>query len=1278
MGYRFDPKVLILFSFLLVTSGPLLFGQKKLIEVHTSWNAQQARCIPCGFDPVGPGIFSSQAISLNDRGIKSYTYQIKQVVYEKIGNQQLVPAKQLVFKSQHDADIRFETARGENYLVARYNPIIEQNGELVIVSKMVIEVETIGTQITGDRAATFASTSVLASGFWYKIGVTNSGIHKMDAAFLGSLGITTSGLNPNHINIYGNHTPKLPTQNSTHRPDDLLKNSIYIEGGGDGSFDASDYILFYATGPDVVTVGGSDFAASRNNIDTMLYYFIHIDASDAPQRITSIGNSADAVTHTVNSGADYFLHENDNVNLLKSGDGWYGEHFDIELTHNFSADLGSVKSGTGIKMTTAVASTVKSGTASLSVVVNGTTQDVVTCSLVTGSYTEAKYNTSTITFNSAASTMNFNLSFQRSSAASEAWLDYILLNYERNYIMGSNQLHIRNLASVGSGNTAAYTISNTTSSLQVWEVTAPWAATKVNGSFSGSDFLFTQNSDSLRTYISFYATQTFTPIAMGSVSNQNLHALPQADYILVSHASFMTQAERLADLHRDNGLDVHVIELQKVYNEFSSGVADPVAVRWLMKMFYDRAAGDPNEMPKYLCLFGDGTYDPLNRVEANNYLMPTYNSEESGDIDFISSYTADDFFGFLDDLEGMSAFNLLDIGVGRIPVTTLDEAEDVVNKIEHYMKYGSYLYSNASGVQCNSDGYSSSFGDWRNRLVLMADDQDNGQFVNDCEALADSVRKNYPEMNVVKIYLDAYQQVVTSGGQRYPEVEEAINQNINKGALVFNYVGHGGETGLSLERVVTVPMIQAWTNINNLTMFISATCEFSRYDDPNRVSAGETILLTPLGGAVSLMTTTRLVQVSVNTELVQNLYTLLFDEINGEGLALGEILRQTKNLSAGSDNIRSFTLLGDPALQLGKPQPFIVTDSINGVSVAMPTDTLKALSKVTFSGHIEDVNGNIMTGYNGIVYPTIYDKWKTKYTLGQDTDSPIKPFQTQNNIIYKGKATVTNGYFEYTFVVPKDIDYAYGRGKASYYSQNTISHSYGYDTSFVTGGVDPDGINDAIGPVINLYMNDENFANGGITNSRPLLIAEISDENGINTTGNGIGHDITVILDGNTANPIVLNNFYEADLDTYQSGKVTYQFTELSEGEHTVTFKVWDVNNNSSEQTLEFVVVEEAELGLSHVLNYPNPFTTYTEFYFEHNQCCSSLEVKVEIFTVSGKLVKTLFETVNTIAYRNEGIAWDGRDDYGDKLARGVYVYRISVKTAEGLKAEKVEKLVIL
>lgn len=1249
------------------------------IVLETRWDADQGKCYPCDYNEKTAEVIASKTVKIPVRGTYLFQTEIKQISYKSIE----FPTKyqKSLLPTSSEVEISVGKSRGENFLIASYQPLINDAGEVKIIDEISVQIKATPNPTESDRAATFASTSVLSSGSWYKIGVSRSGVHKIDQAFLTDMGVNTSSLNPNHINIYGNHVPKLPNLNSAYHPDDLLKNAIHIQGDGDGSFDASDYILFYATGPEDVIYNSNDISASVNKIDSLAYYFIHIDASDSPKRVGTIGNSASASTHTVTKGNEYYLYEKNETNLLKSGDGWIGDHFDIELTKNLTFIFDQLSTADSIQLETQYASNQTSGSSSLAVVINGTTVDNITSNTISaGGYVAAAVMDNEVKFKATSSTLNTVLTYSRTSPASQAWLDYMLFNYKRNLTVSSSQFHIRSLATVGVGNVVQYQVGNASSSLAVWEVTDPVNPKAVTGTLAGSSYSFKHDADSLRQYLAFQHNQALTPQFIKSISNQNLHALTQADYIIVTHSSLAAQANRLADLHRAQGLTVHVVEIQKVYNEFSGGMSDPVAIRWFMKMFYDRAGGDPAQLPQALCLFGDGTYDPLNRLPDNNYLIPTYNSVEAGNIDFIASYTADDFYGILDDDEAISATDLMDIGVGRIPVTTIEEATDVVNKIEHYMNYGSSLYSSASGVECDAgSGYSSTFGDWRTRLVLMADDEDNGTFVEDCETLSDSVENKFPEMNVIKLYLDAYQQVVTSGGQRYPDVEEAINQNMNKGALVFNYVGHGGETGLSLERVVTIPQIQSWTNVNNMPVFISATCEFSRFDDPGRVSAGEITLLSPYGGAVAMLTTTRLVYITVNTVMVQNLYSILFSEENGKPLMLGEILRRTKNASSGSgDNIRSFSLLGDPALRLGKPQPLIVTDSLNGVSVTMPTDTLKALSKITISGHVEDLGGSLLSSYNGIVYPTVYDKKKIRQTLGQDPKSTIESFDSQTNIIYKGKATVKNGRFTFSFVVPKDIDYVYGSGKISYYSNNSVIDNYGYDTSVVVGGVDPNGITDNIGPQIDLYMNDQNFANGGLTDENPKFIAEITDENGINTTGNGIGHDITLIIDGNTADPIILNNFYEADLDTYQSGKVSYPLSDLEEGEHTAVFKVWDVNNNSSEATLDFVVVKEDQIGITHLLNYPNPFTTNTSFFFEHNQVCNSLQAQLEIFTVSGKLVKTIQRTVTTSGFRSEGIAWDGRDDFGDKLARGVYVYRLTIETPDGQKAEKIEKLVLL
>ena len=401
-------------------------------------------------------------------------------------------------------------------------------------------------------------------------------------------------------------------------------------------------------------------------------------------------------------------------------------------------------------------------------------------------------------------------------------------------------------------------------------------------------------------------------------------------------------------------------------------------------------------------------------------------------------------------------------------------------------------------------------------------------------------------------------------------------------------------------------------------------------------------------------------------------------DANGLPLAFGEIAKRTKNNAGSNINKRSFTLIGDPALRIALPQYNIVTDSINGIAPSVQMDTLQALSKVRIKGHVEDFNGQPMSNVNGILTPSVLDKVKILNTLGQDPNSPEIQYELQRNLIYKGKVSIVNGYFDFSFVVPKDIALNYGLGKLGYYGYGNEIDAGGYDTSFVIGGIDPNGISDEEGPEVNLFMNDENFVSGGQTDLRPVLLAKIFDENGINTVGNGIGHDITAILDGNTSEPIILNDYYVADLDSYQSGEIRFQFDELEKGRHTLEFKVWDVNNNSSMVAIEFVVVDESNLTLMNVYNYPNPFTTSTEFMFEHPFSCNQLDVQIQIYSVSGKLVKSINETINTEGFRVNNIFWDGKDTFGDQLAKGVYIYRVVVSDINGASAEKTEKLVIL
>lgn len=1211
---------------------------------------------------------------------KNYKISIENYTTSPAPEEDLEYLKEFSFEVTEHLKIenKVTEAGRENYAVIYLFPYVKVNKVIHRINSLNVKIENVSIPVTTEKG--FVTNSVLqsGSGTWYKISVPKDGIYKIDKTFLEACGIPTDGLNPQSINIFGNGDGKLPELNSTPRTDDLSKNDIYVFGESDGTFDDGDYILFYGWGPDRWYANGTvEFDRDKNIYSDISCYFININDAETPARISTISGTTGTITNNVTSYSYFDVHENDYLNLVKGGQRWYGELFDTELERIFNFSIPNIVTTEPVFFKTAIAtnSNSSSGT-SQNYSVNGNVLFDTTLPQVSGDYIRSA---NAMTFSNPSSIIPFKISITRNSPNTLVYLDKIVLNARRSLVFYGQQFNFRDLNSIGTGNISEFQISSFPANGFVWDLTDRHAPKIVEANLSGSILTFVLETDSLREFVASNGTTFLTPDRVGTVDFQNLHALTQADYLIVAHKSFISYAERLADLHRNNGMSVHVVSTEQVYNEFSSGMLDPTAIRMFAKMFFDRGQLAPATLPKYLLLFGDGTYDPKNRISNNNNFVPTY--QMINGENHISALVTDDYYGLLGDSEAILASDMLDIGVGRLLISDSQMAKEQIDKIEHYMKNGSNLFSSVgSNNSCSTGGINSTFGDWRLNYVQIADDEESGYFITqDTEPQYTHVSTNHPEMNCDKLYLDAFTQVSTAGGQRYPDVFDAITNRVERGTLVMNYVGHGGEVGLAEERVVTVPQIQGWKNINKMHVFVSATCEFTKYDDPSRVSAGEWASLNPYGSSIALMTTTRSVFFGVNTITGKRFFENVFTrDSNFESLAFGEIIRLTKNAAGSSDNKRSFTLIGDPALQIALPKLKVVTDSINGLSPAIEIDTIRALSKMTIKGHIEDFDGNILTNYNGELSPSIFDKIKTQYTLGQDAESPVLPFDIQRNIVYKGKASIINGYFEFTFIVPKDISFSYDFGKISYYGDNKSVDASGQDKRFVIGGIDPTGIVDNTGPEIDLYMNDENFVSGGITDETPALYAKIFDENGINTVGNGIGHDLMAIVDENSADPIILNEYYTADLDSYQSGTVRYDFPELSKGLHTLSLKVWDVNNNSSQAVIEFNVQEKENISLDHVLNYPNPFTTYTEFYFEHNQVCSELETQIRVFTVSGKLVKTINQLVHTDGFRSSGIPWDGKDDFGDQLAKGVYVYTVSVKSLDGVVAEKVEKLVLL
>ena len=1115
----------------------------------------------------------------------------------------------------------------------------------------------------------YKPNSVMASGNLYKISVKEAGVYKIDIPFLNSLGIATANLSSSVIRLYGNGGQMLNETNKGEWIDDLQENAILVVDGGDGILNGSDHILFYANGPDrwLKDSVNQRFTHQKNIYSDKAWYFLSIGGTG--KRMTVLP-SLGSPNISINSFSGRFFHELDTVNFFGSGKEWYGEEFSNmpgrSVTRNFTVNIPNIINASPLLIVSNCIARSAGAASSFELKLNNNhLQQINIAPVGTGQYDLfARQGLNAASAVATGDNPIVNYTYLPGSFNAQGWLNWFEIFTRRQLSMsGSEQLLFRDWNSVGN-NFADFIISNATATTQVWDITDPLSPVRMQLNFAGNQLRFVNSCARLREYVAFNNTGHLIPKAEGRVANQDLHNATPADHIIIVHPPFLSQAQRLAQLHQQkNGLRTLVVTTEQVFNEFSSGNPDPTAIRDFVKMYHDKFKNDPANKLKYLLLFGDGSYDYKDRLTSNTNFVPSYQNNIS--LDVLTTYTSDDYFGFLDDDEDINsgtAANYLDIGIGRVPAKNPEEAKNFVDKVEAY-------YS------------SSALGPWRNNFTFIADDEDQNLHLQDMEIVTNTAATAAPVFDQQKIYLDAFRQESGSGGSRYPLVNQAINNQILNGTLIWNFAGHGGPRRLAEETILDQEIVNSWNNPSKLPLFITATCDFAPYDNPFINSLGENILMRPKTGAIALMTTTRVVFAFSNRIMNNNyLQFALQRDANGRYRSLGDAVKDAKNhtyqTSADITNNRKFTLLGDPALTLAFPVLKAEAIRINGKPISQ-TDTLSATEKITIEGEIKDAQGNLLTGFNGNVYPTVFDKSQSNKTLGNDAGSPPTSFTAQTNILFKGKATVAAGKFSFSFKVPKDINYQYGNGKLSLYAENGTNDGNGYFTGFVVGGSSADINNDKEGPVIKSFLNDEKFVNGSISNEMPVLILKLSDSSGINTVGTGIGHDIVATLDNDKDQFFVLNDFYQSELNSYQQGIVRYQLPELQPGSHTLKIKAWDVLNNSSEAVLEFVVVKDEELQLIHVLNYPNPFTTKTAFWFEHNKPGLDLQVRLQIFTISGRIIKTFQKTINTPGNRSIELEWDGRDEYGDRVGKGVYLYKLSVTAPGKLRKEKIEKLVL-
>lgn len=1076
---------------------------------------------------------------------------------------------------------------------------------------------------------TQAQNSVLSEGRWYKIGITKTAIYRLDVAFFKQLGINPTDINPKNLRLYGNGGAMLSQHNNTSRATDLIENAILVKGEADGRFDEGDALWFFGESPHQIRYNPTEKRLQHqlNLYSDTTFYYLQI-GSKAGLRIQSqaAGNSGPIVA----TFDDYVYQESENYNRVQSGREWWGEYFGSQTRQDFNVDLNGIVADGSFKVTVASVAAAQVTTKFL-VSVNGQNVGEQTMGTVStfrydskGQRTQKTYEgkLSNITNNRITTTFTFDKAGQVNA---DGYLDFFGLQVQRALRLYDQTTVFQNISST-SQDSVRYSIGQANTQMQLWDITNPLRPVAQAFRLNGTDANFGSEGKTLKRFVIFTESQLQAPISAEFIANQNIRALSTPHLLIVTAPFWQKQAQKLAEFrHQNDGLEVAVVTTSQLYNEFSSGQTDPTAIRDFAKYLYQKQSNKLN----YLLLFGDANYDYKNNLKALSplemaYFVPTYESRESGHP--VLSFSSDDYFGFLKPEDGdwgedFNGNHLLDIGVGRLPVKSVAEAEAVVNKL---MRYNTKR----------------SRGAWRQRIAFVADDGDANLHQLDADNLSKIVAKTTSTYDLRKVYVDAFPQIGTNS-VRAPAVNQAIDRYVNEGVLMMNYTGHGGTSIWADEQILTLQNLFNWRNLDNMPLVITATCEFGRYDNPAEVSGAEIAVLSPRGGAIAMLTTARPVYASTNFLLNEAFYDAAFQPQNGQMPRLGDLIKVTKNNSFSGVFNRNFTLLGDPSLRLNYPD-YDINITTN--------DTLKAGSLVRFEGNIKQAD-KLAADFNGTALVHVYDKENQLVTLGHD-DSKMNYGQYESKL-FEGQVSVKQGKFSVAFVVPKGIAPKLGNGLVQVYAVrlDSLADAAGGNNKIWVGGEKT--TNDIKPPTLTMYLNDESFVEGSQVEDSPVLIAKLTDENGLNLL-----EDMTLTL--NDTFSVKVNAYFLADKDNYQQGIIRFPFSKLSAGEYILRLKVADTYNNWTEGTLRFRVGNQVRL-VEQILAFPNPFIDQFKLQVVLVNEGEDIETEVQIFDLNGQRLhassRTYYNSDKTVeAFRSDEI-----NQTAQIFPAGIYVYKVLV-----------------
>jgi hypothetical protein len=1105
-------------------------------------------------------------------------------------------------------------------------------------------------QIYSDETPTYVDNSVLNSGQWVKIGITTPGIYRIDRTQLARMGFDASTLDPRRLALYGNGGHMLPESNSSFRYDDLFENAIWVQGEEDGSFDEEDVLYFYGQAPTEwkYSANGNRFQHQINYYSDTTWYFLTLHTDQHGKRISSKRSVKSQPTTNTHIFLDRQYHESDLVNLLHSGREWFGESFsksEPSKSFDFVFPDRVVERPVTIEMHFAGRSIIEN--VQFSGYANGQPifENISMLLLGPNNTTYARDSYQTATILDEDEQIRVSLEMHVESESSKGWLNYIRVNAWRTLKYDDSPLFFRNPEVVGDEQISSFHIEVNESNLMLWDITDPLVPHTLSYTISDGMLKFDDLADALNEYVLFKPSHSHDIQVFKPVANQNLHATTKGEMLIIAHPVFMHHADSLAQMHfEDDGLVSTVINVMDIYNEFGSGSPDLTAIRDFVRMVYYKS--DKNL--KYLLLFGDASYDFKDRIDANTHFIPSYQAVNS--LTETSSYISDDYFGLLDFNEGYNLSGSLDIGIGRFPVSTHTQASAMLNKIRHYLTKGP--------EQTN---------EWRNNITFMADDSDDNLHFGQAETLTAYVDAAYKNLNISKVYIDAFKRIQVPGGYRFPQASDKLMQQLENGTLILNYTGHGGVSGLTDEGVFTISHINSLSNYDHLPLFITATCEFSRFDNPALISAGEQLLLNPRGGCVSMLTTTRLAWAHSNFSLNQKIYASLFDPENKQIRRLGDIIRMSKNPS--NSNVYNFLLLGDPALRISFPTHTVKITKFNNHTPNQLPDTLAAMSEIVISGIIVDKNDKLLTDFQGYLYPKLFDKKSMYRTLGNDAASYPASFAYYDKLLYRGRVTVKDGSFQIRLTLPRNIAYQIGKARFSFYAVDSLNYTdaSGYYDNLLIGGSGTTNTVDTHGPEIQMYINSPDFEDGDQVAADATAFIRLHDPQGIHFLGNDIGRDITLThISPESTSEHTINQMYVPDLDDFTSGSILYPMHELTHGEHILKIKAWDLHNNSSSKEIYFIVDPESGIQIYNLRNAPNPFTSETNILFTHNKPGELLTIHIDIYNSLGEPVAGLSREIRSIGLHSEPIQVPLSAMSGKQLPAGIYLYRISMTDTYG------------